>query len=240
MPRSSVFHFPIDTPIANDRVKLIPFDLDLHGAAFIGQSADHPELYAHMSIIPYQTVSDLRAAFTRPDTVMSLSNPAHTVFAIIDKTRGRSPEDPGGELAGMVAYMNTSKAHLSSEIGAVVVLPKYQRSHVASNTVGLMLQYAFAPAGEGGMGLRRVEWHCSTANVPSARVAERMGFEKVGMIPYHMLFAQGRRYGKQGNGKPLPPGSDPDDLWRDSFVYSLSWDVWRSESRERVEKVMSR
>lgn len=240
MPEPSVFHFPIDTPIANDRVKLVPFDLDLHGAAFIAQSADHPELWANMSFIPFTTVNELKESFTRPDTILSLSNPAHTTFAIIDKTRERSPEDPEGELAGMVAYIYTSKVHLSSEIGAIVVLPQYQRSHVTSNTVGLMLQYAFAPAEDGGMGLQRVQWHCSTANAASAKVAERMGFEKVGRIPYHMKFPLGKRHGKLGNGKPLPPGSHPDDVWRDTFYYSLSWDVWEDEARDKVEKAMSR
>lgn len=241
MTQSSVFHFPIATPIANDRVKLVPFDLDLHGAAFIAQSADHPELYANMPITPFTTVSELREPFTRPDAILSLSNPAHTVLAIIDKTRGQSPEDPEGELAGMVGYINTFKAHLSTEIGAIVILPKYQRSHVTTNTVGLMLQYAFAPAGpDGGMGLQRVQWHCSTANAASAKVAERMGFEKVGTIPYHMKFPLGKRYGKLGNGRALPPGSHPDDVWRDSFYYSLSWDVWEDEAREKTEKAMSR
>lgn len=240
MPEPSVFHFPIDTPIANNRVKLVPFDLDLHGAAFIAQSADHPELWANMSFIPFTTVNELKESFTRPDTILSLSNPAHTTFAIIDKTRDRSPEDPEGELAGMVAYIYTSKVHLSSEIGAIVVLPPYQRSHVTSNTVGLMLQYAFTPAEDGGLGLQRMQWHCSTANAASAKVAERMGFEKVGVIPYHMKFPLGKRHGKLGNGKPLPPGSHPDDVWRDTFYYSLSWDVWEDEARDKVEKAMSR
>lgn len=240
MAGPSVFHFPIPTPIANDRVKLVPFDLDLHGAAFIAQSTDHPELWANMSFIPFTTVNELKDSFTRPDTILSLSNPAHTTFAIIDKTRDRSPEDPEGELAGMVAYIYTSKAHLSSEVGAIVVLPRFQKSHVTSNTVGLMLQYAFAPAEDGGLGLQRVQWHCSTANAASARVAERMGFEKVGVIPYHMKFPLGKRHGKLGNGKPLPPGSHPDDVWRDTFYYSLSWDLWEDEAREKVEKAMSR
>lgn len=237
-----VFCCLISTPIANDRVKLVPFDLDLHAAAFIAQSADHPELYANMSFRPFTTVSELRESFTRPGTLLSLSDTAHATFAIIDKTKGRSPEDPEGELAGMVSYIYTNKAHLSTEIGAIVVLPNYQRSHVTSNTVGLMLEYAFAPAdGDGGgLGLRRVEWHCSTANAASAKVAERMGFEKVGMIPYHMKFPLGERYGKLGNGKALPPGSHPDDVWRDSFYYSLSWDVWKEEAREKAWKAMSR
>ena len=240
MAPSSVFHFPLNTPIANDRVKLVPFDLDLHGAAYIAQSAEHPELYANMSFIPFTTVSELKESFSKPDTILSLSNPAHTILAIIDKTRERSPEDPEGELAGMVGYINTFKAHLSSEIGAIVVLPKYQRSHVTSNTVGLKLQYGFAPASEGGMGLQRIQWFCSTANTASAKVAERMGFQKVGVIPYHMKFPLGKKYGKLGNGKPLPPGSHPDDVWRDSFYYSLGWDLWGDEARDKVERAMSR
>ncbi|KAH8756402.1 acyl-CoA N-acyltransferase [Diaporthe sp. PMI_573] len=240
MAESSVFHFPIDTPIANDRVKLVPFDLDLHGADFIAQSADHPELYANMPFVPFSTVSELKEAFTKPDGILSLSNPESTAFAIIDKTRGRSPEDPEGELAGMVSYIRTSKPNLSSEIGAIVVLPKYQRTHVTSNTVGLLMQYGFAPPGEGGLGLRRIQWHCSTANAASAKVAERMGFEKVGVIPYHMKYPLGKKYGKLGNGKPLPPGSHPDDVWRDAFYYSLSWDVWEDEARDKVEKAISR
>lgn len=240
MAKESVFHFPISTPIANDRVKLVPFDLDLHGAAFIAQSADHPELYANMSFTPFTTVNELKEPFNSPDSILSLSNSAHTTLAIIDKTRDRSPEDPEGELAGMVGYINTSRTHLSSEIGAIVVLPRYQRSHVTSNTVGLMLRYAFTAAEEGGMGLQRVQWHCSTANTASARVAERMGFEKVGRIPYHFKFPLGKRYGKLGNGRALPPGSHPDDVWRDSFYYSLSWDVWEDEAREKAEKAMSR
>lgn len=240
MAQPAVFHFPIDTPIANDRVKLVPFDLDLHGAAFIAQSADHPELYANMSIIPFTTVAELKAAFEKPDTILSLSNPASHIFAIIDKTRDCSPEDPEGELAGMVGYINTLPANLSSEIGAIIVLPKYQRSHVTSNTVGLLLQYGFASPDEGGLGLQRIQWHCSAVNAASAKVAERMGFQKIGLIPYHQKFPLGKKYGKLGNDKPLPPGSHPDDVWRDSLYYSMSWDVWEDEARDKVEKAISR
>ncbi|KAG8165754.1 hypothetical protein KVR01_004306 [Diaporthe batatas] len=240
MAQSQAFHFPITTPIANDRVKLVPFDIDLHGAAFIAQSASHPELYANMSFIPFTTVAELKAAFARPDTILSSSNPESYIFAIIDKTRDRSPEDPEGELAGMVGYIHTLPAFFSSEVGAIVVLPKYQRSHVTSNAVGLLLQHGFAPADEGGLGLVRIQWYCSAANTASAKVADRMGFEKVGLIPYHMKFPLGKKYGKLGNGKPVPPGSHPDDVWRDSLYYSLSWDVWEAEARDKVEKAISR
>lgn len=53
-----------------------------------------------------------------------------------------------------------------------------------------------------------------------------MGYEKVGIIPYHMCFPKGRKEGKANNGKPPPPGSDPDDLWRDTLIYTMTWERW--------------
>lgn len=91
----------------------------------------------------------MKAAFFDDESILSLSNPAHYVFAVIDKTRPPSPEDEG-ELAGTISYINTSKVNLSSEIGVVIILPEYQRTHVTTNAVGLLLQYAFAPPVEGG------------------------------------------------------------------------------------------
>lgn len=240
MATGSVFHFPICTPVSNDRVKLIAFDPDVHSPAFVAQSVDHPELFAHMPLNSFPTASDLKAAFINSESTFSLAMPQNFAFAIIDKTRPPSPEDEEGELAGTISYINTSKFNLSSEVGVVIVLPQYQRSHVTTNAVGLLLQYAFSSPAEGGIGLRRMHWNCSTANAASAKVAERVGYEKVGVIPYHVRFPLGMRHGKQGNGKSLPPGGDPDDVWRDTLVYSMSWDVWEGGAREKVEKAMSR
>lgn len=238
MPNAA-FYFPIATPIANDRVKLVPFERDLHSAPFVAQTLGRPELFAHMPSGPFDTVADLQALLARPDSVVSSANPAHFLFAVVDKTRPPSPEDEEGELAGTVAYINASRAMRSAEIGVVIVLPGYQRTHVTTNAVGLLMEYAFTRPEGGGLGLVRAEWKCSAANLASARVAERMGFEKVGVVPYHFCFPLGRRRGKVGNGKALPPGSDPDDLWRDSILYSLSWDSW-DKHRDLVEAAMAR
>lgn len=244
MAEPSTYYFPIQTPISNERVKLIPFDADLHSTSFIAQTHDHPELFAHMPSGPYPTVAAFQATFTGTTSFTSRTNPAHFVFAVIDKTRPPSPEDDEGELAGLIAYLYSSDVHLSTEIGPVITLPRYQRSHVTTNAVGLLMKYAFASpetgGGGGGLGLRRIQWNCSTANLASAKVAERIGYEKVGLIPFHYRFIEGKKTGKVGNGKPAPPGGHPDDVWRDTLVYSMSWDVWESGARDRVEKAMSR
>ncbi|KAJ5690268.1 Acetyltransferase [Penicillium macrosclerotiorum] len=149
-----------------------------------------------------------------------------------------SMDDPDGELTGTISFVRTSKTHLSTEIGFIVILPPYQRTYVAMSAVGLALQYALEAPENGGLGLRRVHWRTSTTNVASAKLAEKMGFEQIGIVSWHMRFVKGKNKGKVGNGKDLPPGSDPQDLWRDTIDYSLSWDRWETFAREEVQKQM--
>lgn len=243
--RGSPFHLPLSTPIANEVVKLIPFDLDLHTAPFIAQSHDRPELWSNMPVGPFKTITSFRNFVTgtadsgglaeeSPAPIISFADPAHFLLAVIDTTRPASPEDEEGELAGIIGYVGASKEMRSVEVGALVILPAYQRSHVATNAVGLMLGHAFEE-----MGVVRAEWTCSAANGASVRLAGRMGFVEVGTVEYHYRYKLGRRSGKVGNGKAMPPGCDPDDLWRDSKLFSMTWEQW-GLARERVEEAMKR
>lgn len=111
---------------------------------------------------------------------------------------------------------------------------------MATNAVGLALQLAFKSAEKGGLGLRRIHWSASTMNLASSRLAQRMGFEKVGVIPWHMRFVKGKIHGKVGNGREVPPGGDPEDLWRDTLSLTLGWDRWENGAREMVAKAMER
>jgi RimJ/RimL family protein N-acetyltransferase len=241
MAPSSIFHFPIHG-ISNDRVKLVPFNPEQHCETFFRLSSPHPEIYAHMPLLPPSSLSDLKDRFydKSPGNILSFSNPESFAFAVIDKTRPSSAEDPEGELAGTVSFIHASHTHLCAEIGFIVILPPYQRTHVATNTVGLALQLAFNSPEMGGLGLCRVHWSANSTNLASAKLAERMGFVQVGMIPWHMRFVKGKINGKCGNGKELPPGSDPEDLWRDTLSFSLGWDMWRDGARDKAEKAMAR
>lgn len=117
----SSFHFPIPYILANDRVKLIPFEPDLHSVALVAQLNAYPELLAHMPGEPFRSIKELKALLQTPsNSLFSLPNPAHLLFAIIDKTsQTPSPEDEEGQLAGTIAYMNASKSDRSVEIGFV-------------------------------------------------------------------------------------------------------------------------
>lgn len=241
MASSSSFHFPIDA-VSNDRVKLTPLDPEGHLDKFFRLSVTNPEIYSHMPIGPFESLAELKAQFLNHSTshILSFSNPESFAFAIIDKTRPASPEDPEGELAGTVSFIRASPTNLCAEIGFIVILPPYQRSHVAVNTVGLALKYAFESPANDGLGLRRIHWQASTTNPASARLAEKMGFEKIGLTPWHIRFIGGKGKGKIGNGKEPPPGTDPNDLWRDTLSFTLAWDQWESGAKQKAAQIMMR
>lgn len=241
MPPTSIFPFPTHD-ISNDRIKLTPFNPDHHGPTFIHHAAVAPEIFSHITIDPWNSLADLKAAFyaSHDRHILSFANPESFAYAIIDKTRPPSSDDAEGELAGTISYISTSTKHLSTELGFVVVLPPYQRTHVAANAVGLMMLNAFAAKEDGGFGLGRVHWMASTMNPGSVRLAEKMGFEQVGVTRCHMRFVKGAIMGKVGNGRGLLPGSDLEDLWRDTVQLSLSWEEWFSGGEEKARVIMAR
>ncbi|TFK51297.1 GNAT family acetyltransferase [Heliocybe sulcata] len=231
------FCFPV-RELSNDRLKLTPFVPSLHASEFFKVASQSQGLYAHVSKGPWTSDQEYVDEFVQ-GTVQN--DPGMVMFAIIDKTKPATSYDPDGTLAGTITYMNSKAGHLSTEIGWVLVLPPFQRTHVTSNAVGLLLQYALDLPEQGGLALRRVEWQTSTANVPSQRAAERMGFQKEGVVRWAMRFQHGASKGKQGNGKEVPKGrGNGDDLGRDTVLYSLCWDDWEAGGREKIQAIMDR
>ncbi|KAI5850550.1 hypothetical protein DFP73DRAFT_582873 [Morchella snyderi] len=234
MPDDVNFCYPVQD-LSNDLIKLTPFIPSLHASSYFTHTSPSPSIYDHMSFIPFTSAAEFTTTFF--DAVVR-PNPTMTLYAVIDKTRPPG-EDPAGALAGIIAYINTSVLRQSTEIGYVITLPPFQRTHVTSNAVGLLLQYALDPPARGGLGLRRVQWQASTVNTASMRVAERMGFRKEGVRRWDRVFYGGGSNGKQGNGRSVPEGHG-EDLGRDMVVYSVCWDDWEEGVREKVLGVMER
>ncbi|OAX31256.1 acyl-CoA N-acyltransferase, partial [Rhizopogon vinicolor AM-OR11-026] len=194
------FCFPV-RELSNERVKVTPFRTSIHSSPFFAASSAHPELWAHMPSGPFETEQEFNAKFVQ---AIFHPDPGMVLFAIIDKTKSPTAADEEGALAGIMSYIDTSSANLSTEIGFIVILPPFQRTHVTSNAVGLLLQYALESPSQGGLGLRRVQWKCSSVNVPSIRAAERMGFTKEGVLKWHRVYHGGKDKGKVHNGREFP------------------------------------
>jgi RimJ/RimL family protein N-acetyltransferase len=85
------------------------------------------------------------------------SPPEECLYAIFDKigTSGKGDSDRG--YAGTIALSATNRVHAATELG-VLIFPAFQRTHVATNAIGLVLLWTLDPPSLGGLGLRRVEW----------------------------------------------------------------------------------
>ncbi|KAG1728591.1 GNAT family acetyltransferase [Suillus paluster] len=231
------FCFPV-RELSNERVKITPFKASIHSSPFCAIAPAHPELWAHMPAGPFQTVQDFDTDFLQ---AIVHPDPGMVLFAIIDKTKPSSVADEEGELAGIMSYMNSSSVNLCTEIGYIVILPPFQRTHVNSNAVGLLLQYALELPSHGGLGLRRVQWQCSSMNAPSIRAAERLGFKKEGVMKWHRVYHRGNDTGKVHNGRDFPRGSHGEqDYARDTVILSHCWDDWEQGGRETIQTIMDR
>ncbi|KAJ7850679.1 acyl-CoA N-acyltransferase [Mycena olivaceomarginata] len=213
------FYFPIPK-LENDRVKLVPFIPSEHGDAFFAVASSHPELFAYLPVAPFDTAQDFVSAIMeiQPDRGVVL-------FAVLDTS------SPGAvpQLAGTIGLLATSPTNLSTEIGFVITLPRFQRTHVTSNAVGLLLRWTLEAPAEGGLGLRRV----------AVRVAERLGFRREGVMRWDTVLPAEKIEG--GNGGGIRGGDPkPRSLGRDTVFLSLCWDDWEAGARESVNEVMQR
>ncbi|KAJ5239907.1 hypothetical protein N7468_004526 [Penicillium chermesinum] len=229
------FCFPV-RELSDGFVKLTPFDPTRHAAPYFQGSKDHPELYSYMSIGPFATEQEFVSKFV--DGFMS--QPSVACYAVIDKTRPTSEADLEGELAGMVSYMSASAVHLSAEVGYIITLPPYQRTHVTTHAVGLLLHYALDTPEQGGLGLRRMQWLADPPNKASLAAAQRMGFQLEGILRWNKVVPDAEARGKVHNGRERPSYGEVKDGGRDTAYLSLCWDEWIAGKREAVDMLLAR
>ncbi|KAF7986826.1 hypothetical protein HWV62_12520 [Athelia sp. TMB] len=214
------FCFPV-RDLCNSRVKLTPFEPAKHASPYFDASAPHPELYKYLPFGPFSTLADYVDTFVESRVH---SNPSNVLFAIIDTT---GAEDA---VAGTIGLQAASPANLSAEIGFVIVLPAFQRTHVARTAIGLLLRYALdAPSGDGGgLGLRRVQWQAHSENKASVRAAERLGFRVEALIRWDRVLRDDK-LGKVGRGG---------QIGRDTWMLGICWDDWEGGVRAAVNAIL--
>ncbi|KAJ3530990.1 hypothetical protein NMY22_g8340 [Coprinellus aureogranulatus] len=231
------FCYPVPDVLQNHRIKLVPFVPSVHLEPYFAASKPHPEVYKYLPWGPFPTTSSLAESIQ----VRFQQEPGWLLFAIFDKTTPSA--DGQGSLAGIMSYQYSSPVNLCTEIGAAIVLPAYQRTHVATNAVGLLLNYALnlpSHSSFPGLGLRRVVWQANFLNEASIRLGQRMGFQKEGILRWDRVLPSWKD-ADVGNGKDERKG-DPRAgcLGRDTVMMGLCWDDWENGGRERVDAEMAR
>ena len=170
------------------------------------------------------------------------TSPEECLYAIIDKASasGESGEETANrKYAGIIGLSAADPVNAATEMGAII-FPAFQRTHVATNAIGLLLMYTLDPPSAGGLGLRRVEWKCHAGNAASRRAALRMGFELEGIARWQRIFPRGaaaftlpvEALEKRNGTKGEVPG-------RHTAVFSIVWDEWDGK-RPKVVALMER
>ncbi|TFK38332.1 acyl-CoA N-acyltransferase [Crucibulum laeve] len=228
------FCFPIPGAIENERVRLRPFIPSKHAENFIKQATQYPEIFDYLPFGPFSSVEDFIDNLVE---VRIHKDPGYILLAVFDKTKSTS-DAPDGAFAGLMGLINTSPINLATEVGCIMILPPFQRTHISSNAVGLLLHYALDLPSAGGLGLRRVFWQANSLNTKSIRLAERMGLKLEGILRWDRVLPANK---DAGNGRGVREG-DPRAgcLGRDTAMLGICWDDWEEGGREHVDKVMAR
>ncbi|KIM84839.1 hypothetical protein PILCRDRAFT_96591 [Piloderma croceum F 1598] len=222
------FAFTLPTTFETPRVKLIPFIPSQHAERFFESTKGH-DLFRYV-LFSCTTLEELLGIveWLRRDS-------SNVLLLIIDKTKvDPTDRNLGGSMAGIIGLFHNSKQNLSTEIGPVVILPPFQRTHVCRNAIGLMMRYCLELPSAGGLGYRRVQWSANSLNLASIKVAERMGFVREGTLRWSWVLPEGKE------GKKSREGDPASGLGRDSVVLAVCWDDWEGGVREHVDRLIEK
>ena len=230
------FSFPLhlDT-LACPTVRLTPFVPTQHAR----ELWQHIGPQAHQVFRYYPACPDTLAYFLSVVEIFR-NDPDDCVFAVYDRTRSLSENDStsgDGVLAGVMALINTSKAHKNTEVGLVLIAPAFQRTHVARTALGLLLRYCLQTpsASPPGLGFRRVRWSSHPRNKASIGLAKRVGFKEEGILRWTFALPDVEELKQQGNEVKR----DGDKGWgRDSVCLAICWDDWDKGGNSAVERLL--
>ncbi|KAJ6107299.1 acyl-CoA N-acyltransferase [Penicillium sp. IBT 18751x] len=225
------FHYK-QPKLENERVALVPFDPSIHSAKVVKEAELHPELLNYILFPASKSLEEFLAFYAKNIE----EAPANCLYSIIDKSN-TGPKDLNTTFAGTIALTSTSPENACTELG-IMIFSAFQRTHVTSNAIGLVLQYTLDPPSAGGLGLRRVEWRCHAENQASRKTALRMGFEFEGILRWDKIFPGGA-IGLSVDALEKRNGSSGEVIGRHTAVFSIVWDEWE-EKRPKVVKQMER
>lgn len=225
------FHYE-QRRLENSLVALEPFDPDKHTTPFVKVIKASPDLFTYVAFPDINTEADFRREIY--DKISA--SPGDCLYAIFDKTIDPGEENTSSNYAGIISLFATNPVNAVTEIG-IIILPAFQRTHVSSNAIGLLLLWTLDPPSAGGLGLRRVEWLTHVDNQASRKAAVRMGFELEGILRW-------QRVSPLGVGLPVEAlekrnGTKGELPGRHTAIFSVVWDEWE-EKRPRILAMMER
>lgn len=156
---------PAREPMSGPFAQLEPLDAGRDAPALFEANALDVDgrNWTYLPVGPFATLADYAGWLGRME-----AGADPQFFTIVDRASGRP--------VGVASYLRIDPAAGSIEVGHINFSPLAQRSRVATDTMHLLMQHAFA------LGYRRYEWKCDALNGPSRSAAERLGFTFEGIF----------------------------------------------------------
>ncbi|BGP13027.1 hypothetical protein JCM10213_008018 [Rhodosporidiobolus nylandii] len=231
-------------------VRVEPLIPSLHGRRLYTLFSSHPDGFL---FLPYGPFPSYAAFLTHLEKLRRDS--ATLLFVVydlaLDLENGDDDLRDGGKLraeriAGIVGVLKSREHDRMTEIGHLHIPPLFQRTHVLTHSISLLLHWILdAPSPSSpSLGLRRAQWFANRLNVPSISAAERLGFrlEATDMAWERVLPP------KKGQGVELPAfvqgerreQEEKVGKGRHSACLGLGWDLWEEEGRKKVDALVAR
>ena len=151
--------------------RLEPLALEHADALFAAHARDtEGRMWTYVPNGPYAAVEEYRAWVWE---AAASADPLH--FTIVTE------DGP----VGTASYLRIAPAAGSIEVGYITYSPLLQRTRAATETMYLMMRWAFEA------GYRRYEWKCNSLNAPSRQAAQRLGLSYEGVFR-QALIVKGR------------------------------------------------
>lgn len=206
---------------------------NIHAAHFVETIKANPDLFTYVSF----PIVNNEADFMKEVYEGIRSSPGDCLYAVIDKVSSSGNVIENREYAGVISLTATDRVNALTEVG-VLIFPAFQRTHVATNAIGLLLLWTLDPPSAGGLGLRRVEWRTHADNAVSRKTALRMGFEFEGIARWHRVFPRGG-IALSAEALRMKNGTEEELPGRHTAVFSIVWDEW-DDKRPKVVAQMER
>lgn len=161
VPNWQVPPVPQAAPLTGRYVQLERLEADAHAASLFRAFQGTDALWDYMPYGPFASATQYhrwaRDAESKQDPLF---------YAIRNLQ--------SGQWEGVASYLRIAPEAGSIEVGNICFAPALQRTRAATETMFLMMAWAFEA------GYRRYEWKCNALNRPSRRAAQRLGFSYEG------------------------------------------------------------
>ncbi|ODN85876.1 hypothetical protein L198_07440 [Cryptococcus wingfieldii CBS 7118] len=199
--------------LETDQVRLEPFVPLKHIEGFLALPDSSWNVMGDLGPYNRQTALEDIEAFR--------SDPQCLLLAIMDKQRENAGMDA---FAGVYGLIEVSE-YMDAVFGVINVHPRYQRTHVNTHCMSLVLSYLFDT-----LRLIRVQYDAVIFNVQSIKSAGRFGFKEEGIARNYngLVPASKKRKGEEKR--------QSQDMW----LGSMTDYEWETEGRNTLKEMLKR